>query len=392
MRESIIASIARTPIGSFLGSLSTVSAAKLGAIAIKEAVIRANLKPDNVDEVIMGNVLSANIGQAPARQASIYAGLPNSVECMTINKVCGSGLKAVMLADQAIRCSDNEVIVSGGMENMSMVPYYLNGIRKGMKMGNDNAIDGLIHDGLWDPYSNMHMGNCAEVLSNEKKISRKKQDEFAIESYERSLKAIHEGLFEDEITPVEIPQKNGNSIIVDIDEEPKRGKLDGINKLRTAFDKNGTITAANASSINDGAAALVVMEKEKAKAMGIKPMCKIVSHVSVAHDPLYFTTAPSKAISKVLDKSKLSIDDIDLFEINEAFSNVAISAIEELSISIKKVNVHGGAVSLGHPIGASGARILVTLISALKQRNQRFGLATLCIGGGEAAAMIVEVL
>ena len=391
-RESVIASIARTPIGSFLGSLSNVPAVKLGAAVIKAAVKRANVKVDDVNEVIMGNVLSASIGQAPARQASIYADLPNSVECMTINKVCGSGLKAVMLADQSIRCGDNDVIVAGGMENMSMVPYYLNGMRKGAKMGNGKALDGLIHDGLWDPYSNMHMGNCAEVLSDENNISREKQDEFAILSYKRSLKAINEGLFKDEIISIEILNRKGDSVIIDNDEEPQRGKLDKVHELRTAFDGNGTITAANASSINDGAAAVVVMEKEKANALGINPICKIISHVSVAHEPLYFTTAPSKAISKVLDKSKLSIEDIDLFEINEAFSNVALSAIDELSIPIEKVNVHGGAVSLGHPIGASGARILVTLISALIQRKQKIGLATLCIGGGEAAALIVEIL
>ena len=392
MKESIIASIARTPIGSFQGSLSSLASVKLGAVVIKEAVKRAGINIADVDEVIMGNVLSAGVGQAPARQASIYAGLPNSVECMTINKVCGSGLKAVMLADQIIRCGDAEVIISGGMENMSLAPYYLNDLRMGIKMGHKKMIDSLIHDGLWDPYSNLHMGNCAEVLSKENNISREKQDEFAIESYKRSLSAINEGFFQDEIVPVEIIQRNGETVIINSDEEPKRIKLEKIKKLNTVFDENGTITAANASTLNDGAAALTIISNEKAEQMGIKPLCRIITHSSVAHEPLYFTTAPSKAISKVLGKSGLKISDIDIFEINEAFSNVVLSAMQEHSIPHEKVNIHGGAVSLGHPIGASGARILVTLISALKQKQQKIGLATLCIGGGEAAAIIIEII
>ena len=392
MKKSIIASITRTPIGSFQGSLSSLSAVKLGAVAIKETVKRAGINITDVDEVIMGNVLSAGVGQAPARQASIYAGLPNSVECMTINKVCGSGLKAVMLADQIIRCGDAEVIIAGGMENMSLAPYYLNDLRKGIKMGHKKMIDSLIHDGLWDPYSNLHMGNCAEVLSKENNISREKQDEFAIESYNRSLRAINEGFFQDEIVPVEIFQRNGESVMINSDEEPKRIKLDKIEKLSAAFDENGTITAANASTINDGAAALTIISNEKSEQMGIKPLCRIITHASAAHEPLYFTTAPSKAISKVLEKAGLMISDIDIFEINEAFSNVVLAAMQEHSIPHEKVNVHGGAASLGHPIGASGARILVTLISALKQKQQKIGLATLCIGGGEAAAIIVEII
>ena len=390
--KSVIASIVRTPIGSFLGALSKVPAVYLGAAVIKEIVKRAGIDIYQVDEVIMGNVLSASVGQAPARQAAIFGGLPKKVECLTINKVCGSGLKAVMLADQAIRCGDAEVVIAGGMENMSQSPYYILDIRDGLRMGHKKVIDSLIHDGLWDPYEDMHMGNCAEVLSKEKNYTREEQDSFALESYRRSLESIENGLFRDEIIAVEIPNRKGDTIIVDTDEEPGRGKLENIRKLRTAFDKEGTITAANASSINDGAAALTVISSEKAKQLKVSPLCKIVAQASAAHEPLYFTTAPSKAITKVLAKSDLTIDDIDLFEINEAFSNVTMVAMREHSIPHDKVNIHGGAVSLGHPIGASGARILVTLISALRQKNKKRGLATLCIGGGEAAALIVEII
>ena len=390
--KSVIASIVRTPIGSFLGALSKVPAVYLGAAVIKEIVKRAGIHIDQVDEVIMGNVLSASVGQAPARQAAIFGGLPKKVECLTINKVCGSGLKAVMLADQAIRCGDAEVVIAGGMENMSQSPYHLLDIRDGLRMGHKKVIDSLIHDGLWDPYEDMHMGNCAEVLSKGKNYTREEQDSFAVESYRRSLESIEKGLFKDEIIAVEIPNRKGDTIIVDTDEEPGRGKLENIGKLRTAFDKEGTITAANASSINDGAAALTIISSEKAKQLKVSPLCKIVAQASAAHEPLYFTTAPSKAITKVLNKSDLTIDDIDLFEINEAFSNVTMAAMREHSIPHDKVNIHGGAVSLGHPIGASGARILVTLISALRQKNKKRGLATLCIGGGEAAALIVEII
>ena len=390
--NSVITAIARTAIGSFQGVLSSVPTVRLGAAVIKSAVERAGLMGEDIDEVIMGNVLSAGEGQAPARQAAIYAGLPYSVECMTINKVCGSGLKSVMLADQAIRCGDAEVVVAGGMENMSLSPYYLMDARGGMRLGHKKVVDSIIGDGLWDPYGDMHMGNCAEVLAKEENFSREDQDAFAVESYRRSLEAIEMGYFKDEITPVEISQRKGNPIIIDTDEEPGRGKPEKIAKLRTAFEKDGTITAANASSINDGAAALVVMSAEKATELNSKPICKIVEQTSVAHEPLYFTTAPGKAITKVLDKAGHTINDIDLFEINEAFSNVALAAMREHNIPHEKVNVFGGAVSLGHPIGASGARILVTLISALKQKKQKLGLATLCIGGGEAAAVIVEMV
>ena len=390
--ESVIVSIARTSIGSFQGSLSTVPTVKLGAVVIKSALERAGIEGNEVDEVIMGNVLSAGEGQAPARQAAIYAGLPKSVECMTINKVCGSGLKAVMLADQAIRCGDAKVIIAGGMENMSLTPYYLTDSRDGMRLGHKKVLDSIIQDGLWDPYGDIHMGNCAETLAKEENYSREEQDAFALESYRRSMEAIEKGYFRDEITPVEVPQRKGDSVIVDIDEEPGRGKPEKISKLKSAFEKEGTITAANASSINDGAAALVVMSAEKSNEIGTQPICRIITQASVAQEPLYFTTAPGKAISKVLDKSDLSINDIDLFEINEAFSNVTLAAMRKHNIPHEKVNVHGGAVSLGHPIGASGARILVTLISALKQKNKKLGLATLCIGGGEAVAVIVEMI
>ena len=391
-KNSVITAIARTAIGSFQGVLSTVPTVRLGAAVIKSAVERAGLKGNQVDEVIMGNVLSAGEGQAPARQAAIYAGLPDSVECMTINKVCGSGLKSVMLADQAIRCGDADVVVAGGMENMSLSPYYLMDARDGMRLGHKKVVDSIIGDGLWDPYGDMHMGNCAEVLAKEENYSREEQDSFAVESYRRSVDAIEKGYFNDEITPVEIPQRKGDPIIVDTDEEPGRGKLEKIANLRTAFEKDGTITAANASSINDGAAALVVISAEKAAELNSDPICKIVAQTSAAHEPLYFTTAPGKAITKVLDKAGLTINEIDLFEINEAFSNVTMAAMREHDIPHEKVNIFGGAVSMGHPIGASGARILVTLIAALKQKNQKLGLATLCIGGGEAAAVIVEML
>ena len=392
INKSIIASIARTPIGSFQGALSSVPAVLLGATVIQEAVKRAGIHIEDVDEVIMGNVLSAGIGQAPARQAAIFGGLPKSVECMTINKVCGSGLKAVMLGDQAIRCGDADVVIAGGMENMSLAPYYLKDSRNGMRMGHKKMVDALIHDGLWDPYEDMHMGNCAEVLAREGKYTREEQDSFAIESYRRSRKAIKNGLFLNEIVTVESHQKNRDKIIIDTDEEPGRGKPDKITKLQPAFDKEGTITAANASTINDGAAALTLLSKEKADQLGIQSICRIITHASVAHQPLYFTTAPGKAITRVLEKSNLSIKDIDLFEINEAFSNVTLAAMREHSIPHDKVNIHGGAISLGHPIGASGARILVTLISALQQQQKKLGLATLCIGGGEAAALIVEII
>ena len=390
--ESVIVSIARTPIGSFQGAFRSVPTVRLGAVVIKSALERAGIEGNEVNEVIMGNVIPAGEGQAPARQAAIYAGLPNSVECMTINKVCGSGLKAVMLADQAIRCGDAEIVIAGGMENMSLAPYYLTDARDGMRLGHKKVLDAIIRDGLWDPYGDIHMGNCAETLAKEENYSREEQDAFAVESYRRSMEAIEKGYFKNEIIPVEVPQRKGNPLIVDTDEEPGKGKPEKFSKLKPAFESDGTITAANASSINDGAAALVVMSADTATVYDIKPLCKIIAQSSYAHEPLYFTTAPGKAIQKVLDKTGLLIKDIDLFEINEAFSNVTLAAMREHNIPHEKVNIHGGAVSMGHPIGASGARILVTLISALKQKKKKLGLATLCIGGGEAAAVVVETV
>lgn len=389
--STVILSAVRTPIGSFMGSLSTLSAPQLGAICIKEAVNRANITPTEVQEVIMGNVLTAGVGQAPARQASIYAGLPLNVECMTINKVCGSGLKSVMLADQAIRCGDLDVAVVGGQESMSNAPYILQKAREGYRMGNGELIDSMIHDGLWDVYNKFHMGNAGELCSSECNFTREEQDKYAIESYQRALDAQKNGLFKDEIVPVVIENPKGN-IIVEIDEEPAKVKFDKIPTLKPVFKKDGTITAANASSINDGASAIVVASENWAKNKGLKPLAKIIAHCSYAQAPEWFTTAPTAVIQKILNKTGFNINDIDLFEINEAFSVVPLHSIRELGIPRDKVNVNGGAVSLGHPIGASGARILTTLIYALKHRNLKRGLATLCIGGGEANAMIIELL
>ncbi|MBA4311262.1 MAG: acetyl-CoA C-acyltransferase [Chlorobiaceae bacterium] len=390
-REVIIASACRTPIGSFGGSLSSFPAPKLGAHVIQEAIKRANLKPDLIDEVIMGCVLSSGMGQAPARQAAIYAGLPTSVECMTINKVCGSGLKSVMLASQAIALGDAEIIVAGGMESMSNVPYALEKARNGYRMGHGQVTDLMIKDGLWDPYKDFHMGNAGELCAKECNFSRKVQDDFAVLSYQRALEAQKNGLFKEEIIPVIIPQKGAEPLIINDDEEPKKVKFDKITTLKPAFIQDGTITAANASKINDGAAALVIMSKERADKLGIKPLARIVASSSAAKQPEWFTTAPADAIAKVLKKTNLTKDQIDLFEINEAFAVVTLVVNQILGLDNNKVNVNGGAVALGHPIGASGARILVTLLHAIKQRNLKRGIASLCIGGGEASAMIVEL-
>ena len=390
IREVVIVSSARTPIGSFMGALKSIPATKLGSIAIKAAIEKAGIDKSLVDEVIMGNVLPANEGQAPARQAALYAGLDQSVECMTINKVCGSGLKAVMLAAQAIMVGDADVIVAGGMENMSQVPYYLEGAREGLKMGNKQIIDGMIKDGLWDVYNDFHMGDAAELCARECNIPREAQDEFAIMSYERALKAQKEGWFKDEIVPVEIPQRKGDPILVTEDEEPGRVKFEKIKSLRPAFQKDGTVTAANASSINDGAAAVVVMAREKAEELGIKHMYRIVSQASAAKAPEQFTTAPTDAINKALKKANLTTEDIDLYEINEAFAVVSLINNRLLNLPVEKVNIHGGAVALGHPIGASGARILTTLLHAMERKSAKRGVASLCIGGGEAATLIVE--
>lgn len=400
MPSSVITTACRTPIGSFGGVLSTLSAAKLSSITLKELLQQSGVKAEDINEVIMGCVLPAGQGQSPARQAALGAGLPTSVGVVTINKVCGSGLKAVMLADQSIRSGDASIVAAGGMENMSQVPYYLPKARTGLKMGNGEIIDGMVHDGLWDPYNNFHMGVAGEMCVKEFKFTRDEQDAFAAESYKRAQDATETGLFKDEIIPVEIPQRQpkagppraekGNPIIVDKDEEPFKVNFDKIGKLRPAFDKEGTITAANASSINDGAAAVLVMSDDEAKKRNLTPLVKIVGSATHSQAPEWFTTAPAKAVQKVLDKTGLKIEDIDLFEINEAFACVAMAAMKELNIPHEKVNVNGGAVALGHPIGASGARILTTLIYAMKKQNAKRGLATLCIGGGEAVAMIVE--
>ncbi len=390
LREVVIVGAARTPIGSFLGSLATVPAPRLGAVAIKAALERAGIQPEQVDEVIMGCVLSAGVGQAPARQAMIYAGIPRSAGAMTVNKVCGSGLKSVMLAAQAIQCGDADIVVAGGMENMSLVPYYsLNG-RTGFRMGNAQLIDGMIFDGLWDVYNNFHMGNAGELCAKTYKITREEQDAYAAESYRRALQAIADGKFKAEIAPVEIVDKKGAVTVVSEDEEPGKAKVDRFPTLKPAFVKDGTITAANASSINDGAAAVVVMAAEKAKSLGVKPLARFVAHATASQDPEWFTTAPTYAIKKALEKAKLETKDIDLFEINEAFSVVAIINNRNLGLDPAKVNVNGGAVSLGHPIGASGARLLVTLLYAMEDRSAKRGLTSLCIGGGEAVCVIVE--
>jgi acetyl-CoA C-acetyltransferase len=390
LREVVITSAVRTPIGSFLGSLSRISATQLGSIVIREALLRSNLKPDQVDEVIMGNVLSAGAGQAPARQAALGAGLPESIECMTINKVCGSGMKSVMLASQAIMVGDTDIVVAGGMESMSNVPYYMTGARNGFKMGHQKIVDGMIFDGLWDVYNDFHMGNAAELCARECNISRERQDEYSILSYKRALDAQKNGWFKDEIIPIPVPQRKGDPQIVDTDEEPTRVNFEKIAQLKPVFKKDGTVTAANASSINDGAAALVVMAAEKAKELNIKPMAKILGQSSAAKRPEWFTTAPADSIQKVLNKLNLKKDDIDLFEINEAFAVVSLVNNDILGLGTEKVNIHGGAVALGHPIGASGARILVTLLYALKKRKVNWGLASLCIGGGEASAVVIE--
>lgn len=389
MKEVVIVSAVRTPVGSFNGGLSSKTAPQLGAIAIKEAINRAGIKPEDVSEVIMGCVLTAGLGQAPARQAAIFAGLPNSVPCLTIGKVCGSGLKAVMLGAQAIQCGDADVVVAGGMESMSNVPYYLDKARNGYRMGDGKVIDGMIKDGLWDVYNNFHMGNAAEICSREMNITREMQDDFAEESYKRALAATENGSFKDEIVPVEIADKKG-TVTISEDEDIRKGNAEKGRKLKPSFEKEGTITAFNASSINDGAAAIVIMSADKAKELGITPIAKIVGQISFAQSPEKFTTAPAYAIQNLLKKVNLTVDDLDLVEANEAFAVQACAVNQIAGLDTNKVNVNGGAVAIGHPIGASGARILTTLVHAMKNRNAKRGLATLCIGGGEASAMIIE--
>lgn len=389
LRDVVIISAKRTPVGAFQGNLSSVSASKLGSTAIKAVLEETKVDLNSIDEVIMGNVLSAGQGQAPARQAALGAGLPDSVECLTINKMCGSGLKAVMLATQVIQTGDAEIIIAGGMENMTQAPYLLPNGRDGHRLGHGQVLDSMIKDGLWDAYNDKHMGNCAELCASEKNYSREDQDAFAKTSYTQAQSAQENGSFSDEIVPVSVPQRKGGPIIVDKDEEPGRANFEKMESLRPAFEKEGTITAANASKINDGAAAIMIMSGEKANELGLTPLATICAQASAAHAPEWFTTAPSKAISKVLDKAGLKAEAIDLWEINEAFAPVAMAAIDDFNLNHDKVNVNGGAIAIGHAIGGSGARILTTLIHAMKSRNVHTGLATLCIGGGEASALII---
>ena len=388
--RSVIVSAIRTPIGAFQGYLSSLSASDLASICIKDILDKTGIQTDRINEVILGNVLSAGQGQAPARQATLKSGCPDSVEALTINKMCGSGLKAVMLADQAIRCGDADLILAGGMESMSNAPYLLNDARAGKKLGHSKVIDSMIHDGLWDAYNDKHMGNCAEMLAKDRNYSREAQDEYAIESYNRAQQATSDGIFQTEIVPVVIPQRKGEPLVIDEDEEPAKARFEKIPALKPAFDKDGTITAANASKLNDGAAVMLITSEENAKDLGLKPLVRIIEQASASHQPEWFTTAPSKAIGKVLNKAGLKANDIDLWEINEAFAVVAMAAIEDYNIQYENVNIYGGAVALGHPIGASGARILTTLINGMNRQNVDRGLATLCIGGGEASALIVE--
>ena len=389
MKEVVIVSVARTPIGSFMGSLATISAPKLGAIAIKGALEKIKLAPNLVQEVFMGNVVSAGLGQAPARQAAMYAGIPDTVPCTTVNKVCASGMKSIQLAAQTIALGDAEVVVAGGMENMSAIPHYQHA-RNGTKFGSITIEDGLQKDGLVDAYDKVAMGVCADACAVEYDFSREDQDHYAIQSYRRSAQAWKEGKFTDEIVPVSIPQRRGEPIIFAEDEEYKNVKIEKIPALRAAFTKEGTVTAANASTINDGGAALVLMSADKAKELKITPLAKIRSYADAAHEPKWFTTAPAKALPKALAKANIAIDDVDFFELNEAFSIVGLANMKILGLSDKNVNVHGGAVSLGHPLGVSGARIVIALTTILKQHKAKIGAAAICNGGGGASALVIE--
>ncbi len=391
MKEVYIVSATRTPIGSFGGSLASFTATQLGAMVIKSAVEKAGLKPEQVQEVYMGNVMSANVGQAPATQAAIFAGLPY-LPTTTVNKVCASGMKAIMLGAQSIALGQNDIVVAGGMESMSNVPYYLDKARNGYRLGNGQIIDGLVKDGLWDVYNDYHMGSAAELCAAECNISREDQDAFAIESYKRAQKAQTDGKFKEEITPVELKDKKGETTLFADDEEPKAVKFDKIPSLKPVFKKDGTVTAANASTLNDGAAALVLMSKEKADELNIKPLAKIISYADAQQAPEWFTTAPSKAVPLALHRAGLSTGQIDYFEINEAFSVVSIANNQQMNLDPSKVNVNGGAVSLGHPLGASGARIMVTLLNVLQQNGGQYGAAGICNGGGGASAMVIENL
>jgi acetyl-CoA C-acetyltransferase len=389
MSNVYIVAAKRTPVGRFQGVLKGVSAPRLGAVAVKAAVAESKVPLEAINEILMGEVLTAGVGQAPARQAAIYAGLPQSVQALTVGKVCGSGLKSVMLATQALRLGDIEVAIAGGQESMSNAPYVLPAARDGFRMGHKEIQDSMILDGLWDPYSNIHMGTCAETCAREFSITREEQDAFAAESYARARKAMESGAFKNEIAPVEVAAGKSTQW-VEIDEEPNAADLSKMTTLRTAFEKDGTITAANASKINDGAAALVLVSEAALKKYNLKPLARIASYATHAQDPKWFTTAPVNAIEKAVAKANITLNDIDLFEINEAFSLVTLAAMKKLNIPHAKVNVNGGAVAIGHPIGASGARILTTLVHALQARNLQRGLATLCIGGGEAVALVID--
>lgn len=388
-KKVVIVAAARTPIGSFMGGLSTISAPHLGAAAIKGALDKINLNPHLVDEVLMGNVVQAGVGQAPARQAALYAGLPKSVAATTINKVCASGMKAVMQGSQAIMAGDAEIVIAGGMENMSMIPHYIH-LRNGHKFGPASLVDGLQKDGLTDAYDSNAMGVCADLCATEYGFTREEQDQFAIQSYERSAKAWEVGKFDDEVVPVEIPQRRGEPLIIAKDEEFTNVRIDKIPSLNPVFTKEGTVTAANASTINDGAAALVLMSEEKAVALGLKPLAYIKGYADAAQDPQWFTTSPALAVPKALEKAGITIEDVDYFEFNEAFAVVGLANAKILGIPNEKINVNGGAVSLGHPLGCSGARIIVTLLSVLCQNNAKIGVAAICNGGGGASAIIIE--
>lgn len=390
MREVVIVSAVRTPMGSFGGVLSSVAAPKLGAVAIKGALNKINLDPALVQEVIMGNVLQANNGQAPARQAALAAGLTHNVPCTTVNKVCASGMKAVMMATQSIKAGDNDIVVAGGMENMSAVPYYMDKARNGYRLGDGAIIDGLVKDGLTDVYNKVHMGVCAEKCADEMNFSREEQDNFALTSYERAAAAWSAGKFSDEIVPVEVPQRRGDAIVVSEDEEYTKINKEKFLKLRTVFKKDGTVTAGNASTLNDGASALILMSAEKAIELGLTPLAKISSYADAAHEPEWFTTAPAKAVPIAVSKAGIDIKDVDYWELNEAFSVVGLANVQKLGLDATKVNVNGGAVSLGHPLGNSGSRIIVTLINVLKQNGGKYGAAGICNGGGGASAIVLE--
>ncbi len=392
MQDAVILSGARTPIGAFLGSLSSLTAPQLGAVAIAEAVKRSGISPEEIDEVIMGCVLTGGMGQAPARQALIGAGLPYSVPATTINKVCGSGMKAVMLAAQAVKLGDSNIVVAGGMESMSNAPYLLDKARTGYRMGHAKVIDSMIHDGLWDPYNDCHMGNCGDSTAKELGFTRVQLDEFSAESYHRATAAQAAGRFDAEIVPVAVPQRKGDPIVVSQDEEPSKGNPAKLGSLRPAFAKDGVTTAGNASSINDGAAALVVTSLAEAERRGIKPLGRIVAYSTHAQEPAWFITAPAFAVQKLLDCQNLTVNDIDLFEVNEAFAVVAMAVMQKIEIPNHKINVNGGAVALGHPIGMTGARLILTALYELRRRGGRYAIATPCIGGGEATAVLIEAI